>query len=364
MTETPDQQPRIPGVRYRKVTLERDETTVIDGIPSTRTVPFVTYEPVPPRDWDQVILHGVTAVTIGITALAVVATTASVGGLLTNLIHPVAAYAAGVVFTLNWLACMAVEWLQRGDARVWIPRTAGWIALVISMGAVGTYGHTLNQLPAGVIGACIDLLAKGLWTLVMGLYRVPLDEGVRHWLSDQEQRLAGKALLAIRLRRLNTQAAYMRAVGGREMDAADAMLTAAAQVREVAAAPTAARETEQAEEPATAPAPAPAAQSAPPVTPVPAPTPAPVVPQAQPAPQPTAPVPPVQPAQAQLLSIAAATRQVLADQGEGISDQDLIDAVAALVGTERAKSLKFPETVLRNRRAKDKFRKPQARQAP
>ncbi|MEU6595558.1 hypothetical protein ABZ923_41280 [Streptomyces sp. NPDC046881] len=349
MTETPDQRPRIPGVRYRKVTLERDETTVIDGIPSTRKVPFVTYEPVPPRDWDEVILLGVTAITIGITALAVVATTASVGGLLTNLIHPVAAYAAGVVFTLNWLACMAVEWLQRGDARVWIPRTVGWIALVISMGAVGTYGHTLDQLAAGVIGACIDLLAKGLWTLVMGLYRVPLDEGVRHWLTEQEQRLASKALLAIRLRRLNTQAAYMRAVGGREMDAADAMLTAAAQVREVAAAPTAARETEQAEEPATAPTSTPAAQSAPPVQP----------PASQPpASQPPAPVPPVQPpASTQLLSIAAATRQVLADQGDAIGDQDLIAEVAKLVGKERAEGAKFPETVLRNRRPKNNSRK-------
>lgn len=263
MADSPDQQTRLPGVRYRKIVLERDETTVIDGVPSTRKVQYAAWEPVPPRDWDELILRGVTGVTIGVTALAVVATTASVGGLLTNLIHPFLAYCAGAVFTMNWLACMAVEWLQRGDDRVWIPRTVGWIALAVSMGAVGAYGHTLNQLAAGVIGACIDLLSKGLWTLVMGLYRVPLDEGVRHWLTEQEQKLASKALLAIRLRRLNSQAAYLRAVGGREIDAAEA-ITAAAQRPDMSKAPSL-----PVKEPAPAPTPptAPLAPHAPPSAP-------------------------------------------------------------------------------------------------
>ena len=34
------EQPRTPGVRYRKVTRTRDETTIINGIPSTREVPY------------------------------------------------------------------------------------------------------------------------------------------------------------------------------------------------------------------------------------------------------------------------------------------------------------------------------------
>jgi hypothetical protein len=221
-----EQQPRLPGVRYRRVTLERDETTVIDGIPSTRKVPYDVWEPVPPRDWDDVILRGVTGVTLGVTGLAVVATTASVGGLLTRLIRPELAYAVGVVFTLTWLCCHGVEWLQtRGGGQAYGARVAGWVALAISMGAVITYGHTLDQTAAGVVGGSIDLLSKGLLTLVMGLYRVQLNPDTAHWLRDQEQRLTGKAYLAVKLRRINRHATYLRAVGGREMDVAEAITT-------------------------------------------------------------------------------------------------------------------------------------------
>ena len=60
-----------PGVRYRKVTRTREETTVINGIPSTRDVPYDSWEPVPPREWDDVILRGVTALAITVTVVAV-----------------------------------------------------------------------------------------------------------------------------------------------------------------------------------------------------------------------------------------------------------------------------------------------------
>lgn len=228
MTETPDTpQYREPGVRYRKVTRHRDETTVIDGVTSTRKVPYETWVPVPPRDWDDAILRGVTVLAVGVTGIAMVGTTASVGGLLSVLVPAVVAYGLGVVFSSAWLACLGLEWVGRlNPQRVNPARVGGWVALVISMGSVFTYGYTLHQPFAGGVGSCIDLLAKGLWALLIHYHAVPFSEGVAHWISDQEQKLAGRALLTARLSRLNRRAAYQRAVGGREFQAAEAILTA------------------------------------------------------------------------------------------------------------------------------------------
>ncbi|MFJ3274085.1 hypothetical protein [Streptomyces sp. NPDC086776] len=164
--------------------------------------------------------------------LAVAATTASVGGLLFRLIRTELAYVAGAIFSLAWMCCLAVEWLERVDpARAKPARIAGWVALAISMGAVFTYGTTLHEPWAGGFGACIDLLSKGLWALLIRHHAVPLDEGVAHWVTQQEQKLAGRELLSARLLRLNRNAAYQRAVGGREFRAADAILNSAETAR-------------------------------------------------------------------------------------------------------------------------------------
>ncbi len=229
-TPTPDeQQPRVPGVNYREEQRFRAETTVIDGVASTRQVPYEVLVPVPPRDWEAFILRGVTGSTIGVTVIAVVGTTASVGGLLTELVHPVVAYGMGVVFTSSWLACLGIEWLNRlAPDRAKHARIAGWLALALSMAAVFCYGYNLRQPYAGGAGACIDLLAKGLWALLLNHHAVRLDDGVAHWVTDQEQKLAGRELLRSRLAQLNRRQAYQQAVGGPEYRAADAILTASA----------------------------------------------------------------------------------------------------------------------------------------
>ncbi|MFJ6014509.1 hypothetical protein [Streptomyces sp. NPDC092952] len=273
------EQPRIPGVKYRKVTRYRTQTTVIDGIPSAREVPYTAWEPVPPRELDELILRGVTAVAGGFTAIAVAGGTASLGGLLNPLVPAVIAYGMGSVFAVAWLYCLGIEWLNRtAPDRARPAKVAGWFFLLLSMGAVAAYGHTLHQEWAGGFGACVDLVAKGSWWLLLREYAVPLDAGVAHWVQDQEQRLAGRALLAGRVRRLNRRAAYQRAVGGAEFQAADAMLTHAEAARGLSEAPA-----EPAPEPARAPAVvAPPAAPVPPSTSaVPTPTPAqPVVPAA------------------------------------------------------------------------------------
>ena len=178
------------------------------------------------------ILRGVTALAITVTVVAVVGTTASVGGLLAHLVPSPVAYAMGGVFTSVWVACLGIEWLNRiNPAHARAARVGGRWALVLSMAAVFAYGYTLGQPVAGGVGACIDMLAKGLWALLIGYHVVPLDEGVAHWVTEREQELAGRELLARRLFRLNRRAAYQRAVGGTEFEAASAILASAERPR-------------------------------------------------------------------------------------------------------------------------------------
>ncbi|MGC4947759.1 hypothetical protein ACLQ2N_16380 [Streptomyces sp. DT224] len=262
MTDPNTQQPpRIEGVKYRKVRLFRNETTVIDGISSTRRVGYNGWEPVPPREWDELILKSVTGVAIGFTAIAIAGGTASLGGLLDPLVPSVVAYGMGSVFAVAWLYCLGIEWLNRtAPDRARPAKVAGWFFLLLSMGAVAAYGHTRHQEWAGAFGACVDLVSKGAWWLLLREHAVPLDAGVAHWVQDEEQRIAGRALLAGRVRRLNRRAAYQRAVGGDAYRAADAMLTHAEKTRSLPEA-----SSEPAPEPA--PVPAPAAPPAAPATP-------------------------------------------------------------------------------------------------
>lgn len=216
----------MPGVKYAKETRYRQETTTIDGVSSTRSVPYEVLVPVPPRDWDEVILRGVTGLAMGITSLAIVGTTASVGGQLSELLNPVISYGVGVIFSGTWLAAMGLEWVERTDPKRANPaRICGWIFLTISMLAVFSYGHAHGQNIAGGVGACLDLLAKGLWALLIHTHRVPLSAGVQGWLIDQQGTAAGRALLARKIARLNRNEAYQRAVGGREYQAAGAIIT-------------------------------------------------------------------------------------------------------------------------------------------
>lgn len=319
MDQAPEEQPRIPGVKYRPVTRYREETTVIDGVPSTRRVEYKAWEPVPPRDWDEMILRGVTALTIVVTVIAAMATTASVGGLLSATVPQGIAYTMGLVFTASWLACLALEWLSRVDPdRAGAARHAGWAALLIGMGAVVTYGHSLDQLWAGIFGACTDLLAKGLWTLLLRFHAVPLDAGVAHWVTEQEQKLASRELLAARLLRLNRRTAYQKAVGGVEYQAAGAILSSARTATH--GLPTTG---EPVAEPAPEPAPAPA--PAPPVAP-PVPSAPPVSPRSGQAGGQQSPVPSV--SDIHRPSIAAICRtEIAADPA--VTDAALVDAVRA-----------------------------------
>ncbi|MFE0765410.1 DUF456 domain-containing protein [Streptomyces smyrnaeus] len=267
MPETPDApQYQEPGVKYRRVKKKRQVVTVIDGRESTHTEDYYVQEPVPPKDWDTVILRGIIGLATFLVVAAFIGTSAGVGGLLSELLHPFVAYLIGLVFTASWLGCLGLEWLDgRIDPdRARPARIAGWVALVIGMGAVFVYGHSHGLPWVGAVGACIDLLAKGFSTLLLRRTQVHLSKGVTNWVVTQEQEAAGRALVGERLRRLHRGEAYRRAVGGREYQTAQALMTAAPTTGALAAPMPGQRPDTSA--PVSGPAPAePAPEPAPPV---------------------------------------------------------------------------------------------------
>lgn len=385
MDESSQQQPRIPGVKYKKVKMFRQETTVLAGKSSTLKVPSYVWVPVPPRDWDGLILKGVTGLVIVLTALAVAGTTASAGQLLSTILPGEIAYSVGLGFTSMWVGCLGLEWLNRVDrSRARAAQFGGGVAVLISMGTIVTYGHSIHHVEAGAAVASVELLAKGLWELLLHYHAVPLSAQHAHWLADQEQQGAAAMLLSTRLQRLNSRHAYALATGGPEYEAAVAMLASAQTeslpVVEAVPAPTATWIAPAAPAPVVAPVPVPTAVWATPAAPVAAPVPvptatwvaptapapvsapvAPAVPVATAAPvaaPPAAPAAPVVESSTGAVtpigapSIAGVVRAAIGAD-PSVSDSDLIEQVRQVIGDRP----NLPETVLRTARRVDASRR-------
>ncbi|MEV6313378.1 protein transporter Sec31 [Streptomyces sp. NPDC051840] len=162
--------------------------------------------PVPPRDWDRIVLGTVTGAAGLIGVASIAWSTASIGDLLARATIAPAAYAAAGVFDLVWLSCMALEWLARYDQqRAALPRRAGYVALAIAMAAVGAHGWIADQLAIGLVGAAVSGLAKAMWTVVLRHHAKPLDDRTQQWV-DQQRAKAGGRLAMVAVRRELTRA--------------------------------------------------------------------------------------------------------------------------------------------------------------
>lgn len=183
-------------------TIQRTELVphTIDGRTELVLDRFDVEVPVPPRDWDRVVLGTVTGAAALIGVASIAWSTASIGDLLARATIAPAAYAAAAVFDLVWLSCMALEWLARYDAeRAKLPRRAGYVALAIAMAAVGAHGWIADQLAIGLVGAAVSGLAKAMWTVVLRHHAKPLDARTQQWVDAQRAKAGGQlALVAVR----------------------------------------------------------------------------------------------------------------------------------------------------------------------
>jgi hypothetical protein len=172
----------------------------IDGRTELVLDRFDVEVPVPPRDWDRLVLSVVTGAAVIIGVASIAWSTASIGDLLARATIAPAAYAAAGVFDLVWLSCMALEWLARYDAeRAKLPRRAGYVALAVAMAAVGAHGWISGEIAIGLVGAAVSGLAKAMWTVVLRHHAKPLDSRTQQWVDKQRAEAGGRlAMVAVR----------------------------------------------------------------------------------------------------------------------------------------------------------------------
>jgi hypothetical protein len=191
-------------VKTRPEARVRHVEHTIDG--ATRLVPetYTVHIPVPPRDWDRTVLRGVTGAAAGIVLGSIAWTTTNVGDLLTATVPAPIAYIGAAAYDVPWISCLALEWLARYDAdRARAPRHAGHVALAVAMAAVIVHGYVVGALAAGIVGAVISAIAKGLWTLVMRHTAQPLDTRTQEWLRIRRGEVGARLALSAELRRLD-----------------------------------------------------------------------------------------------------------------------------------------------------------------
>ncbi|MFB7832029.1 protein transporter Sec31 [Streptomyces sp. NPDC056056] len=188
-------------MRTRTERRERLVPHTIDG--ETKLVPetYTVEVPVPPKDWDHIVLTAALAVVAVGLGIVIVWSTSSIGDLLvrTDVLKPIA-YAAATGLSLGWIVCMALEWLARYDpARVKRPRRAGHAFLAADMAAVCVHGWVADSLKVGIIGAVLSAGAKGLYTLVLDHQAAPLDARTQQWVAIKRGEVGSRlALGAVR----------------------------------------------------------------------------------------------------------------------------------------------------------------------
>lgn len=188
-------------MKTREITQYRQVAHTVDGVTRVVTEPYTVQVPVPPRDWDRIVLTCISLLVGAMVVASVVWSTTSVGGLLSRAVVAPVAYTAAGVFDAAWIACLAVEWLSRYDARkAVLPRRAGHLALLLAMAAVGANGWLTGSVAVGLVGAAISAIAKGVWTVLMRFYAKPLDALTQQWV-EAELAEAGAKLAMLPMRR-------------------------------------------------------------------------------------------------------------------------------------------------------------------
>lgn len=192
-------------MRTRTEPRERYVPHTIDGETKMVSETYTVEVPLPPRDWDHIVLTGAIAVVAAGLGIVIVWSTSTIGELLirTDIAEPIA-YAAATGFSLGWIVCMALEWLARYDTvRIQRPRRAGHAFLAADMTAVCVHGWVADSFKVGIIGAVLSGGAKALWTLVLDHQAAPLDARTQQWVAIKRGEIGGRLALGAAMRQLD-----------------------------------------------------------------------------------------------------------------------------------------------------------------
>lgn len=177
----------------------RTVTETVHGVDVAYDIPDT--EPGPPRlpfNLDSALRRTLFAVAVLMTAGAIVWGTVAIGGMLSLLAPPWAAYLVAGVFDAGWAACLIAEWILRYDSqRAAVPAGVGLAMLAVSMAAIIIDGVRAEAVLVGIIGALVSAAAKGVWVIGMHTIRIKLDPKYEAYLRTLQQQAGTEQALAL-----------------------------------------------------------------------------------------------------------------------------------------------------------------------
>ncbi|XVV35008.1 hypothetical protein ACQPXT_13570 [Streptomyces sp. CA-100214] len=224
--QQPQPQPRIPGVRYRRVKREDYVPVTFNGETKLRKREWDEYVPVPPVNLDRLYLRAVIGIAVFLTVVAVVWSTSAIGRLLGGLVpgHPEIGYLGAASFEVPWVTCLMVQWILRYQPeRAKAVSIAGWVGLGIVVSAIIIDGVHLGLVEVGVVGAFVSIMAKGMWWVILRLFHVPLDEDHAGWLGAKRQELAVARVMLGEQQSMGSTEAYLTATLGYQPGTGEAL---------------------------------------------------------------------------------------------------------------------------------------------
>lgn len=178
----------------------RTITENVHGVDVAYDVPDTTPVIRLPFNLDAALRRVLFAFAIVMTIGAIIWGTVAIGGMLTLLAPPWAAYLVAGVFDAGWAACLVAEWILRYDSkRADAPRAVGVGLLAVSMAAIITHGSLSGPWGwiVGIVGALVSAAAKGVWAIGMYTIRVQLAPKYEAYLRARQQQVGTEQALAL-----------------------------------------------------------------------------------------------------------------------------------------------------------------------
>lgn len=181
---------------FRRPTRRITET--VHGVDVAYNVPDTTPVIRLPFNLDSMLRRILFTFAVAMTAGAIIWGTVAIGGMLTLLAPPWAAYLVAGVFDAGWAACLIAEWILRHDStRSAAPQKAGLAMLAVSMSAITVDGVRSQAVLVGIIGALVSAAAKGVWAIGMHTIRIRLDPKYEAYLRTLQQQAGTEQALAL-----------------------------------------------------------------------------------------------------------------------------------------------------------------------
>ncbi|MCZ4088478.1 hypothetical protein, partial [Streptomyces antarcticus] len=174
-------------LRFKNIVKTVQAEVTRDGTTHTYDKNVTSRIPMAPRNWDVVGIRAAASVVLGLTAVAVVWSTVSIGALLEGGVG----YAAAGLFDAAWITCIILEVLARYDRdKRKFARVLGYILVAATMGAIFWHGWVAGSIPLAVVGAAVSAVAKVLWLGVLKFIDRDLGPADAAWLEGENSKAA------------------------------------------------------------------------------------------------------------------------------------------------------------------------------